>query len=311
MTSYLIESEDLLAVKKEQEKIIKKNDFQGAPVDIYDLEETLLENALEDLDTYGFLSEKKVIIIKNIEVLKYDDFKKDFDHLFKYIGDPNPLNLLIIEARKLNNTTKIAKDLKKKCEYTVVEFNSKSFIKNELKDYKVSQDVITLLDEYCLGDLTKISNECEKLKNYKCVEKEITCDDVRKLVMKKLGDSKDLTFAFSRSLALRDKKDALKKYHELLSYQIEPLSIIGLLASQIRIIYQVKLLEKRRLSDREMANILGEKSDYRIKKTRELTRYYSEGELLQLMQKLADIDLKIKTNDVDGNSLIELFILNI
>jgi len=311
MTSYLIESEDLLAVKKEQEKIIKKNNFLDAPVDVYDLEETLLENALEDLDTYGFLSEKKVIIIKNIEVLKYDDFKKDFEHLFKYISDPNPLNLLIIEARKLNNTTKVAKDLKKKCEYTAVEFNSKSFIKNELKDYKISQDVIALLDEYCLGDLTKISNECEKLKNYKCIEKEITCEDVRALVMKKLGDSKDLTFAFSRSLALRDKKDALKKYHELLSYQIEPLSIIGLLASQIRIIYQVKLLEKRRLSDKEMANILGEKSDYRIKKTRELTRYYSEEELLQLMQKLADIDLKIKTNDVDGNSLIELFILNI
>ena len=131
------------------------------------------------------------------------------------------------------------------------------------------------------------------------------------MVVKKLGDERDLTFAFSRSLAERDIKNSLLKYHELLNYNIEPLSIIGLLASQIRIIYQVKLLEKNRLSDREIADTLGEKSDYRIKKTRELTRLYSEDELLGLMQKLSDMDYKIKTTDVDGKNLIEMFIINI
>ena len=104
---------------------------------------------------------------------------------------------------------------------------------------------------------------------------------------------------------MKDKKEALKKYKELLSYDIEPLSIIGLLASQIRIIYQVKLLEKRNLRDKEIANILEEKSDYRITKTRELTRLYSEEELLKLMQELSEMDLKLKTNDVDGKSLLE------
>ena len=37
---------------------------------------------------------------------------------------------------------------------------------------------------------------------------------------------------------------SLKKYKELLSYNIEPISFIGLLAGQIRIMYQVKILEK-------------------------------------------------------------------
>ena len=53
---------------------------------------------------------------------------------------------------------------------------------------------------------------------------------------------------------------------------------------------------------------LGEKP-YRIQKTRELTRYYSEQELRTILRKLADMDLKIKSSDVDGNFLIELFIL--
>jgi len=311
MDSYLIESEDSLSLKKERESIIKDNNFQDATISIYDLQEQELSNALEDLDTYSFLSPKKVIIIDNIESIKYDDYKDDLNHLFKYIDNPNPDNLLIIESKKLNNTLKITKELKSKCKYISVEFDSKKYIKDLLKDYKIDNNTINLLDEYCLSDITKIDGECSKLMNYKIDNKTITKEDIEELVVKKLGDEKDLTFAFSRSLAERNIKEALLKYHELLSYDIEPLSIIGLLASQIRIIYQVKLLEKNNLSDKEIANTLEEKSDYRIRKTRELTRLYSEEDLLSLMKRLSDMDYKIKTTDVDGKNLLELFIINI
>ena len=311
MNSYLIESIDSLSLENEKNNIIKKEKFEDGEISEYDLEETLLENALEDLDTYSFLSSKKIIIIKNIESIKYDDFKNDMDHLLKYIDNPNKDNLLIIEAHKLNNTTKISKELKKKCKYISVEVNSKAFIKNLLNGYSIDQKTINLIDEYCLSDITKIKQECDKLMNYKLDDKKITTKDVEELVVKKLGDSRDLTFAFSRSLALKDKKDALKKYRELLSYNIEPLNIIGLLASQIRIIYQVKILEDRHMSDKEIAAMLEEKSDYRITKTRELTKFYSEEELLDLMKKLSDIDYNIKTTDTDPNTLIELFIINI
>ena len=311
MNSYLLESEDSLSLQTERDNIIQENHFEDAVINTYDMEEVPLENALEDLDTYGFLSDKKVIVIENIEVLKYDDFKKDFDHLFLYIKNPNPDNLLILESNKLNNTLKVTKELKKICKYQEINIDIKSYMKNAFKGYKIDTNTMNLLEEYCLGDYSKIANECLKLKNYKMDDKIITKEDVIELVPKKLGDSKDLTFAFSRSLGLRDREDALRKYLELLSFDLEPISIIGLLASQVRITYQVKLLEKERLSDKDIAATLGEKSDYRIRKTRELTKYYTEEELLKLMQELADMDYKMKTEDVDGNHLIEMFILNI
>ena len=311
MNSYLIESEDTLSLNNEISKIIKDNDFTNAVINTYDIEETLLENALEDLDTYNFLSKKKVIIIKNIESIKEDLFEKDIEHLFKYIDNPNQDNLLIITSKKLDSRLKFSKKLKTKCKISKIEANPKAFIKQQLKNYKITQDTINLLEEYCLGDMTKIYNECEKLKNYKTEDKTITKEDIIELVMKKLGDSKDLVFSFTRSLAERDRKASLKKYKELLTYNIEPLSFIGLLAGQIRIIYQVKLLEKRNLRDKEIADILEEKSDYRIKKTREITRMYREEELLTLMKKLSEIDLKIKTVDTNPNQEIELFIINI
>ena len=72
MNSYLLEGIDYVAIEKEVNKIIEKEKFTSSSLSIYDMEETLLENALEDLDTYTFLSDKKTIIIKNLK--KNSDF---------------------------------------------------------------------------------------------------------------------------------------------------------------------------------------------------------------------------------------------
>ena len=309
MDSYLIESSDFLSFQNEKDKLIKEKGFSSSLINTYDLEEVELEDALEDLDTYGLLSDKKVIVLTNIENIKYDENKKDLDHLIKYINNPNPDNLLIIYSHG-NNTLKTIKELKKVCKNIEVNISIKDYIKNTFKDYKIDFKAINMLEEYCLNDFTKVVSECSKLKNFKMDDKTITCEDIDILVNKKLGDPRDLTFAFSRSLAEKNKKDSLEKYRELLEYNIEPLSIIGLLASQIRIIYQVKLLEEKAMKDKEIAEVLGEK-EFRIKKTRELTRLYSKNELLKLMQDLSNMDYRLKTEDIDGNNLIELFILNI
>lgn len=310
MNNYLLENTDPIVIKNETKNLIKKNNFECSQVSIYDIEEVPLEKALEDLDTYGFLSSKKVVIIKNIDILKYDDNKKDLDHLFKYLENSSSDNLLIIEVKKLDNKTKLSKELKKKCNYIESSLNTKSFIKGQLKGYDISQDTINLLDEYCLEDITKIYNECEKLKEYRIDEKKITSQDVRELVVRKQGDTKETTFQFSRALAEKNKKEALNLFNSLLEKNNDSIAIVGLLASQLRIIYQVKILEERNMSDREIASTLGEK-EFRIKKTRELTRLYSRDELNKLIITLSDIDLKMKTTDIDPKHLIQMFIINL
>lgn len=308
--NYLLESTDYLSIQNEIAEIVKKTSFQDSAISIYDLEETLLEKALEDLDTYSFLTSKKIIIIKNIETINQEDFEKDIKHLYQYLESPNPDNLLIITAKKLNNVLKITKELKKKCNFTQVTMNADTFAKKELKDYKLEPGVLKLLLEYCKDDITKLKNEIAKLKTYKFDEKTISKKDIEEMCVEKLGDSQELTFAFSRALAEKNKKEALLKYKELLNYNIEPYNIVGLLATQIRIIYQVKSLEDDGLSNNEIAQKLDKKPFY-IQKTSELTRYYSKKELLELIIKLESIDIQIKTTDIDPNSLIELFILNI
>lgn len=306
--NYLLESEDSYLVSLKIEELIEKCNFKNSPVHSYDMEEVPLSNALEDLDTYGLFSEKKVIVISNIESLTTEGNEKDIEHFFKYFKDSLDSVLVIVIARKLNNTKKITKELKKNLEYISLTTNAVDFAKKELQGYTLGNGVVKAIVDYTLEDIGRIHQECEKLKLYRADTKRISLSDVDELVIKKLGDSRDLTFEFVRVLASKDKKIALEKYHELEEYSIDAIPLIGLLASQFLIMYQVKILEKRTNLNQEIADILGEKP-YRIQKTRELTRYYSAEELRNMLKKLADMDLKIKSSDVDGQFLIELFIL--
>lgn len=306
--NYLLESEDSYLVSLKIEELIEKCNFKNSPVHSYDMEEVPLSNALEDLDTYGLFSEKKVIVISNIESLTTEGNEKDIEHFFKYFKDSLDSVLVIVTARKLNNTKKITKELKKNLEYISLTTNAVDFTKKELQGYTLENGVVKAIVDYTLEDIGRIHQECEKLKLYRADTKRISLSDVDELVIKKLGDSRDLTFDFVRVLASKDKKRALEKYHELEEYSIDAIPLIGLLASQFLIMYQVKILEKRTNLNQEIADILGEKP-YRIQKTRELIRYYSAEELRNMLKKLADMDLKIKSSDVDGQFLIELFIL--
>lgn len=308
MNNYLIEGSDYISVNNKISEIIKKNGFSDASISKYDLSEGLLDDALEDLNTYGLFSDKKIVIINNFD--KMDPLFNKPEELLKYVENSSSLNLLFVVSDKYDDRKKIIKDLKKKMKFIKISTDPVVFTKSCLEGYKVENGVINLLVNNTLGDVTRLYNECNKLKTYKINDKYISKDDVEELSFKRLGDSTEITFQFSRALAEKDKKSALKLYQELLNYKIEPLSIIGLLASQFRIMYQVKSLEEKNMRNDEIASSLKEKP-YRITKTRELTRYYSKKEILDLMIKLEDIDLKIKTTSVDANTLVQLFILNI
>lgn len=308
--NYLIECTDFLTIQIEINKIIKENKFEDASQNYYDIQEVPLENALEDLDTYGFLTSKKVVVITNFDCLDLSN-EKDLERLVKYVKNPNPDNILVIATKKfVIKENKYLKDLKKNLEIISISVDPISYIKNELKGYKVDKEVISLINEYCLEDITKIHNECNKLKIFKIEDKIISKEDVKELIIKKLGDATELTFSFTRALAEKDKKEALRLYQEILNYNVEPLSLIGLLASQFRIMYQVKVLDRKRMSNMEIAKILNTK-EFRIMKTKELTRYYTEKEILSLIIKLSEIDLKIKTTNSDPNLLLQLLIINI
>lgn len=310
MNNYLLESSDHLLLQEEIKNIIKKENYLEEYQATYDLEETLLENALEDLDTYSFFSDKKVIIIKNI--LSSSATDKEKEHLLRYIENYNPTNLLIMTADKLDAKT-FSKKLKssKTIEYKKLEVNAFEYSKNKLKDYRISKEDLLYLIDLCKNDMTKIDSECEKLMMYKIKEKEITKKDLDDLVVKKLGDSNEILYSLVNAIMSKNKKLSLKIYQELKEYQIDSNSIIGLMTSQMKLISQIKVLKEGNLSNIEIQQKLNLKSIYQVKKLCEYIYQYSYKEIGNFFQKLSDIDVKIKSGRMDSNDVIELLIISL
>ena len=198
--TYLIEGQDYISMKHKIASIIKESNFFDAIVSEYDLEEVLLDNALEDLDTYGLFSDKKVIILKNYDKLKSEDNKVALEHLLKYIDNQSSNNLLLITTSSLDERKKIDKKLKQKASYITCQFDQELYIKELLKGYKYDKNVLAKIIKLCNNDATKLSNECSKLKDYCFKSKEIDESIVEELVVQKLGDSNDIVFSLVRDI---------------------------------------------------------------------------------------------------------------
>lgn len=306
MNNYLIEYNDIYLLNNKIDELINK-EFKEASKSVYDLEEETLDNALNDLDTYSFLTERKIIIIKNINKLEDDKFTK---HLMKYLDNPNNDNLLILTTNKLNMTKKINKELKNKTNYLKLEANLEKEIKTMLKGYKIDTNCINMLIEYSNNNIDIIKTECDKLINYKENNKNITKEDIEKIVVKHLGDSNNLVFDLVKYIASKDKRRALEKYEKLKEYSIDDIALTGLLESQLRLMVQVNMLMKRRYSKDEIAKTLSQ-HPYRIQKTMELVRTITNKELTKLIQNLSEMDYKIKSGKIAPKDQMLMYIINL
>ena len=308
MNNYLIKSNAISLIDKKIEELIKEKDFDSSSVTTYDLEEDSITSLIEDADTISFLTPNKVIIGKNLSNNNLDE--KNLKTLSKYLDNPNSDVLLILVTTNIDARKKIVKEVINKLSLVNISTDTKTLVKDILKGYDVEYRVINLLEEYYSEDLERLINETKKLALAFINTKKITYKDALELLVKPLNKQDSLAFDLVREIALKDKKKAVNIYNELLSYNIESYALFGLLESQYRLLYQVKVLNKRNISYNDMASIL-EVHPFRVKKTLELVRYYTLKEIRKLLKNLSDIDFKIKSGVYENNIIIDLLILNI
>ena len=308
MNNYLIKSNAISLIDKKIDELIKEEGFDSSSVTTYDLEEDSITSLIEDADTISFLTPNKVIIGKNLSNNNLDE--KNLKILSKYLDNPNSDVLLILVTTNIDARKKTVKEVINKLSLVNISTDTKTLVKDILKGYDVEYRVINLLEEYYSEDLERLISETKKLALAFINTKKITYKDALELLVKPLNKQDSLAFDLVREIALKDKKKAVNIYNELLSYNIESYALFGLLESQYRLLYQVKVLNKRNISYNDMASIL-EVHPFRVKKTLELVRYYTLKEIRKLLKNLSDIDFKIKRGVYENNIIIDLLILNI
>jgi len=310
---YLIESQDIKLLQKKIREIIESSGYKEEQTTYYDLEESTLNAVLEDLDTYSFLTPRKVVIISNALFLMASEIKfeeKEISSLLKYLRNPAPDVLFIMGVEKCDERKKIGKEIKQLVEFCKVEMSPEAVLKEELTEYKIKKDAQNLLLEYVEKDISKLENECEKLKMLAIDTKEITKEMVEEVVPPKISNTDKLAFDFVKYIALRDKKKIFEQYEVLKENHFEAHSMIGLIESQMKLIYQVLLGKRKNMTKENLAKLLKE-HPYRIQKTLEFLPFYSEKDLQTFIHKLHELDYKIKSGQIDATLGFEIFLISI
>jgi DNA polymerase III, delta subunit len=308
MNNYLIKSSAISLIDKKIEELIREKDFSLSSINVYDLDEDSIISLIEDADTISFLTTNKVIIGKNLSNNNLDD--NSIGILSKYLDNPNSNVLLILVTTNIDTRKKTIKEVINKLSLVNISTDAKIIVKDMLKDYNVEYRVIDLLEEYYSDDIERLISETKKLALAFIDTKNIVYNDAITILVKPLNKQDMLAFDLVREIALKNKKRAVNIYNELINYNIESYALIGLLESQYRLLYQVKVLNRRNISNNDIASVL-EVHPFRVKKTLELVRYYTLKEIREIIKNLSDIDFKIKSGVYENNIIIDLLILNI
>ena len=174
-------------------------------------------------------------------------------------------------------------------------------------DYKINMDAVSEIKSRLLTNTSVLYSELSKLEMYKYNSKEITLEDVKKVIIKYEEDN---IFKLVDAVINKDKKRIFTIYKKIINDKVEPSVIIVLLANNIRLILQTKLLYEEKMSETSIASKLKE-HPYRIKLALNNAYKSTINELVSELNKLFYLDYKIKTGEVDRYKGLEAFFIEL
>lgn len=256
-------------------------------------------DARQVIDTasrFPMMSQFQVVILKEAQDMR------SFEGLATYVEKPVPTTIMVIafkhkSFKKFN--TKFGKTLKK----NAVVFESKPIYDNKVPDWIMSHlktkkltikpQVAALIGEYLGTDLSKISNELEKLSLNLPKGTEVTVE----LVEKHIGISKEYNvFEFQRALAAKDilKTNKIVKYFAANEKKHPLVMVTGTLYTFFSKVFMLQHLKRKKTPQSEILSTLGMRSDWFLRDYSLAANKYSLGQIERVLHLLKEYDLKSK-----------------
>ena len=98
---YLFRGDEKYLTNTKIQKLIKDSKVDEFNITTYDCQETNLEQAIFDVCTAPFMSDRKIVIIKNPTFLESDKTNHNVNLLIEYLKHPLQDSLLIINATRV------------------------------------------------------------------------------------------------------------------------------------------------------------------------------------------------------------------
>jgi DNA polymerase-3 subunit delta len=260
------------------------------------------------------LAPRQVIVYSDLESIEpAADSKKDdpAEALREYLESPAPFTVLVLEAAKLDQRTKLAKLLAEAIPVVAAELpeepSERLRVATRLtkqmaaKDQgAIEDDAAEELADLCNGDLAAVRSELAKLITYAGPERRIARADVEALVV---AEKKYSVWELADVLASGQLARALKLLDQLLREGEQPPALVGALAWTFR-----KLLEAQELgrgvSSGMAAGRLGMRRDAAEAALRQAQKI-SRSQLVRGLRALYEADSRLKWGAKDERAVME------
>lgn len=314
---YLVFGEQELMVNKLVDKLAKETlgEIDDFNLVVFDGYKTPLYEIVNDAYTLPFMSDKKVVVVKNSYFLTSENpkvsFEQSFNELEEYLETQNEGVTVIFSviSGKLDDRKSLVKKVKEKAKaYALDNVNKKDLPRVvrqmfEKRELSITNDGLNEFINRCGDNMYLISNEIEKLS---CYKKDLDLKDIILMTPKKIEDN---VFEMIDSIFKKREDEVFRIYYDLKSNNSEPITLISLVASQVRFLYQVMVLKDKGYSESNIANELS-CHPYRVKVALEKVYRLKKIDLTSLLEELSDLDIKIKSGEIDRFVGFELFLLN-
>ncbi|WP_256010558.1 DNA polymerase III subunit delta [Desertivirga xinjiangensis] len=257
---------------------------------------------------FPMMSEYQLVMVKEAQDLKWgkDEDKKGADPVLAYFENPVPSTILVFcfKHSKFDKRKKTYKAIEKIGviyeSATIYESKVPGWIEEFMKDkaYRIQPRASALMAEYLGNDLSKISNELEKLMLNVPKGNEISVEDVQN----NIGISKEYNvFELQDALARRDPLKA----NQIIDYfasnpKSNPIQmVLGALNT-----WFTKVLKYHYISDKSSSNLARELgvNPYFVKDYELAGKSYNAWKTIDIISYLREYDLKTKGVDSTGNT---------
>ena len=320
---YLIYGNQSPTIKSQINKITKAflgedgvDDFNFVKLDGNNV---LVQDAVDECRYVSLGYDKKVVSLENCYFLlkpkprnkieQDQDYKKLMSFISESFDDEESALIMSVPSSTIDPKNEIFNFVKEKGKLIeIADPDEKSFleyVKSYCQKYNINidRDAVQELASRTDGDVALFKNSIEKLTLY---TDHIKYKDVVLMVTRKLEDN---AFLLSNYLIEGRNIEAVALLKDLRVSNVEPVTLIGQLANQFRMINQVRfLLRVKRLSQDEAAKELKIKPGrvYVLSKSLSLI---SEKAILRTLDDLYELDYNIKSGQVDRYYAFELFLL--
>ncbi len=271
----------------------QSKDFNLSKISILDG----IDNIVDALQTMPVFSDFRVVVVKDADDVKLAD--ENFKAVENYMKDFNPQSILVLvdangNLKSFEKLAEIVDCSRMTDEELLLEIDKILEIPPvSTMDIMAKRKLISATN----GDMARIFNEMQKLKNY--ANGKIVVDDVEKLVS---VDVETKIFELSSAVCEKNNSKALKVLYEFINDNVSPMTAFSLLITQYRRLLHIALSRQTNVDD--IAKDLDIRPNYAFV-LKKLSKNYTQIKLKKIVEKLADMQFQIVSESVDGNFALQ------